>query len=51
VFAPGSTHQVIVGLPEDMATHQSFTIANGSLNAGILTQTKGEALMWDDDGA
>jgi hypothetical protein len=51
VFAPGGTRRVVAPLPEEVAVRQSFTIAKGSLDAGILTQTPGEALMWEDDGA
>ena len=50
VFAPGGTRQVVAPLPEAVAVRQSFTIAKGSLVAGVLTPTPGEALMWEDDG-
>jgi hypothetical protein len=50
VFAPGATRQAVAPLPEAVAVRQSFTIAKGSLVAGILTPTQGEALMWEDDG-
>lgn len=50
VSAPGATRQVVAPLPAQVAAAQSFTIAKGSLTAGILTRTEGEALMWEDDG-
>jgi hypothetical protein len=50
VFAPGGTRRASASLPEEVVVRQSFTIAKGSLQVGILTRTAGEALMWEDDG-